>query len=119
MSVSAAAAASDSGLDRAGSEPATPAIGSAAAARSHSWYRRSALSGIAASRQARNALAARNTRPVAHGAEQEEPLVVMAAGSFVDLERRFFALAADAHDSASCLASEARRAGRRRTTGPG
>src|SRR6478609_7035452 len=101
MSVSAAAAAPDSRLDRARSEPATPAIRSNAATGSHSWHRRSALPGIAASRQAGNTLAAaRNTRPITHGAEQEQPLVVMAAGSFVDLERRFLALAADPHHSA-------------------
>src|SRR4051812_22893630 len=120
MSVSAAAAASDSRLDGARSEPATPALGSHAAARSHSWHRRSALAGISAPRQTRNTLAwTRNTRAVAHRTEKEQPFVVVAAGSLVDLERGFLALAADSHHSASCLPPEARCAGRRRTTGPG
>src|SRR4051812_16049523 len=115
MSVSAAAAASDTGLDRARSEPATPAIGSNPASRSHSWHRRSALTGIAPTRQSGNALAAsRDARPVAHRTKEEQPFVVMAAGSFVDLERGFLALAADPHHSASRLASESGSAGKTR-----
>jgi hypothetical protein len=59
--------------------------------------------------------AARYTWPVAHAAEQEQPLVVVSAASFVEAERRFLAFAPDAHDSAagSLAAGEWRGAGRR------
>src|SRR4051812_38211361 len=62
--------------------------------RPHPGDGRSALAGIAAHRHSGLAL---STRTITDRTEQEQPFVVMRAGPFVDLEGRFFALAADAH----------------------
>jgi hypothetical protein len=60
-----------------------------------------------------------DARPIADAAEQEQPLVVVRAASFIEPERRLLALASDAHDSAAggthLTAGERRR--RRRRTG--
>jgi hypothetical protein len=127
MSESAPAAATDAWLHRARPKTARsasttrPRDGSRAAARPTSTSRThdradSRHRAAASSWLPRYGLsAAGDTWPVAHAAKQEQPLVVVSAASFVEAERRFLALAPDAHDStAGCLAArEWRRAGRR------
>src|SRR5262245_34015358 len=46
-------------------------------------------------------LPTRGTRSIADAAEQEQPLVVVRAASFIESERRVLTLASDAHDSAA------------------
>src|SRR5262245_32572337 len=46
-------------------------------------------------------LSARDTRSIADAAEQEQPLVVVSAASFVEPERRVLTLASDPHHSAT------------------
>lgn len=58
-----------------------------------------ALSRVAADRHSWSCLATGNAGSIADAAEQEQPLVVMSAASLVEPERRFLALASDAHHS--------------------
>ncbi len=97
MSESAPAAASDPRLHASRSESARSTSGPGSHTRPGD--RRAALAGIAAHRHAGHGLASRAARSVADGAEEEHPLVVMRACSFVDLERRFLALTAYTHQS--------------------
>jgi hypothetical protein len=131
-----AAPALNTRLNRTRSEASRPAatvrpdVDAATRSWSHAGHRRAALT-----RHSRYALPAGHPRTVAHGAEKEQPLVVVRTRSLVDLERRFFALAPNAHHSTDASltterwswracggGSQARRwstqAARRRTTAP-
>src|SRR6476660_7570966 len=118
MSVSASAAA-DNGLYRTRAKTARassavrPGYGSGlsssgASARANARYLASTP------RHPRRGPSTGNPGAVADAAEQEQPLVVVSAGSFIEPERRFLALAPNAHESAagSLAPGEGRRTGR-------
>lgn len=124
MTVLAAAATTAPRLDGSGSEPARTAATvrtDVDAAPSTGWHargRRATLARIPTSRQAGSGLSSSGCAwTIARRAEHEQPLVVVGAGASIDAERRFLALASDAHDAAACLTERRRRSGRSRSRG--